>query len=137
MIPSAVNIALYQNAPTIEDVDGGDTQKLAVQKMEMEAIGTDAYVREAPLTPAGQPGAYQQGLAAPSGDVGLNTTVTYNVFQCDCLGDELIVLVDRQFIADDTDSNTWDFAGRDAGFSAFFGTANGSGRRSPTWAYTY
>lgn len=129
IVPSAINAALYENVPVDEVVPGspGGTQKLVVQHMQMEAIRSDAQVlaAAAPLLSDGNPAAYQQGLAGPLADSDLNDTITYSVFQCDCLGDELIILIDRLYDSE-SEQNTWDFAtdGRDCGLSRFFGVAN-------------
>lgn len=55
-----------------------------------------------PLTPEGNTGALQQGVTTSAA----NSQVFYTPYQVDCLGDELIILANR----DDTQGDFWDFS---------------------------
>ena len=133
VVPSAAKVAIYEGAgqnyatnTTEEPISQFTSYEEARQAAFLEAISFPSLVPSPPKTPDGSPGSFQQGMAA-SGGAGGNTTVTYNSIQLDAEGDELIILVDRNFTPTD-DNRFWDFTAgtQDFGFSAFYGTANGA-----------
>lgn len=132
VVPSASKVAIYESVA--QNFTTGIEAPLSSQfnsyfegrqNSFSESIACQSVVPSPPLTSAGNPGAYQQGLAAAA--AGSNLTVTFNSIQMDVEGDELIVLVDRNYNLVDEERN-WDFTGgnKDSGFSAFFGTADGT-----------
>ena len=95
----------------------------ATQDTVREELRVQSAQIMAPRLPnGGAVGAYQQGLNGTLS--GTNTIAAWNVFQVDCEGDELIILVNPG----DT-SRLWNFStpgADDYGFSATYGTADGS-----------
>lgn len=127
VIPSAAKVAVYENAaekfPSTVVPFQFQNYLEARQGAFIESISFPSAIPDPPLTPSGQSGAYQQGLA--DSGAGSNLTVSFNALQMDVEGDELIILVNRNVESTDSES-TWDFAASDLGFSSFFGTANGT-----------
>lgn len=130
VVPSAAKVAIYENAP--QDFPTNTTEAPtsffqsaleARQSVVIESFEFASTIPDPPLTPTGVAAAYQQGLAAS--DAAANTTVSFNALEMDAEGDELIILVNRTYNPESEDRN-WDFSGTDSGFSAFFGTDNGS-----------
>lgn len=122
VIPAAVHSIVYEG-PRQERMVGTTSDIFATQEMVREQLSVQSAQALAPRLPnGGAVGAYQQGLNGSLS--GTNTIAAWNVFQIDCVGDELIILVNP---ADQT--RTWDFTTEgvdDYGFSATYGTANGS-----------
>lgn len=121
VIPSGVNTIIAEGIPRSTDATNSqfEQKRSSSSEVTIENMSFQSAVANAPLTPAGNVGAYQQGLA--QGDVGSNTSVTFNPVQLDVLGDEMLIIVNKVTAGD------WSFdsvGGADAGFSAFFGTAD-------------
>lgn len=137
VVPAAVNSIVYEQMPvtfptnrTAPLPSAFSAETRGIQRVVVESIRFDSAVANAAISPNSTlgnilPGAYQQGLAA--GQEGGNNSVSFNQLQMDALGNEFLILVDREFDADDP-SNTWNFqfGQRDNGFSRFFGTNDGS-----------
>jgi hypothetical protein len=125
VIPSAVNPIISEQMLVSSSTGGSSPfaeKRLAPNEVGIEYMTFRSAIANAPLTPAGNAAAFQQGLA--QGTVGSNRTVTFNPVQIDVIGDEMIILVNRE--ANPTAGSVWDFEFADQGFSAFFGTADGS-----------
>lgn len=130
IIPSGVNTIITNAEPRSVDVTNGlfATYRSSDSEVGIENMSVRSVIPKPPLTPAGEDAAFQQGLA--QGNVGSNTTVTFNPWQLDVMGDEMMLLVNKP----EGDTAVWNFddvgsATNDAGFSAFYGTA--SGTRAP------
>lgn len=134
VVPAAAHVTLFEGLAQSEVAAGSisqfQTRRESVSEAVIETITARSAIPGPALTPSGEEAAYQQGLATNNGSIGSNLTVTYNPIQLDTMGDEFIILVDRpvnpQTIQEDP--GVWNFdqdGGLDAGFSAFYGTANG------------
>lgn len=128
VVPAAAEGMVFETtpatAPATQPPALFNTKRSAVHEFAVEEIEFNTSVPVPPLTPGGQPGAFQQGLASAA--VGSNNGVTFNQVQFDALGDEFMILVSRR--PGTSLPDTWDFTSNtaDAGFSRFFGTDNGS-----------
>lgn len=134
VVPSAAKVALYENQPQNYATNSGDSIPSlfssileARQSAVIESFEFGSAIADPPRISTGAIAAYQQGIAASAG-VGNNATVSFNIVEMDVDGDELIILVSRNY---DPQSETrfWDFTsgtGMDSGFSAFFGTDDGA-----------
>ncbi len=127
IIPSGVNTVITNAEPRSVNVTGSQfsTYRSSDSEVGIENMVVRSVIPKPPLTPASANAALQQGLA--QGNVGSNTTVTFNPWQLDVLGDEMLILVNKP----DGDTSDWNFealgsATNDAGFSAFYGTDSGT-----------
>lgn len=128
VIPAAAEGMMFEQdpmtSPAAQPPALFDTKRSATHEFAIEEVEFRSAVPVPPLTPAGNTGAFQQGLAAAN--VGSNNSVTFNQVQFDALGDEFMILITRN--VGGALSETWDFTSntQDAGLSRFFGTDNGS-----------
>lgn len=128
VIPAAIQGLLYEGAT--ETVATGPQSDLnsnmfARHSFVREKITFQSTIPVPPLTPSGSEASFQQGIETSF--QGSNKSVTFNKVEFDAMGDELIILVTRRDLSLDM-SGTWNFNSlqTDSGFSAVYGTANGT-----------
>lgn len=127
IIPSGVNTIITNAEPRSVSISGSQfsSYRSSDSEVGIENMTVRSIIPKPPFAPNGQDAALQQGLA--QGAVGSNNTVTFNPWQLDVLGDEMLILVNKP----EGDTTDWSFqdlgsATNDAGFSAFYGTAGGT-----------
>lgn len=136
VLPASVNALAFESSRTDSFDFQGSSQPLSDTTTYPEAIIPESFIAassgvnplRAPLTPSGTEAAIQQGVTTARE----NSEVFYTCFQVDALGDEILILVNR----DDDSGETWDFSapgggfgGIDFQFSQLFGDNNGSPNR--------
>jgi hypothetical protein len=137
VVPAAQKIVVFEGPNvTLNTSPVGGTfgvnadETFATHQALLERLVFPSATPMAPLSPAGGGalGSYQQGVADfGTGAVNINQTVTFNSFQLDSEGDELMIFVDKE--DNQTQNDIWNFSdpnGTDFGFSQFFGTGTGA-----------
>ncbi|MGP1683470.1 MAG: hypothetical protein ACTS8S_14205 [Giesbergeria sp.] len=127
IVPSGVNTIITNGMPRSVAVLNSQfsSYRSSDSELGIENITVQSVIPKPAISPRGENAAFQQGLA--QGNVGSNTTVTFNPWQLDVLGDELMIIVNKP----EGDTADWNFEDvgsdqSDSGFSAFFGTASGT-----------
>src|SRR5690606_36960493 len=91
--------------PRSSDISGSlfSNYRSSDSEVGIENMTVRSVIPKAPLVPNGSDAALQQGLA--QGSVGSNTTVTFNPWQLDVMGDAMLLLVNKP----EGDTTDWSF----------------------------